>query len=569
MLLLGVKATHDGGVAVIDGDRLLFSLEMEKIGNGSRYSELGDLDLVRGLLADEEIDLADIDRVAVDGWGYGDLPTAWKGERLSLPVAPYREARLGDDSLTPHTFGGLRLGGDTAFDYQSFHHTTGHIMSAYCASPFAGAGQESFVVVWDGGVLPRAYYIRPQQPYIENLGPVFGLLGNVYAVFAMHMEPFTMDDPFMIEAPGGPAERSAYNARRLAVPGKVMAYTALGQARPDLAGIMDRIYAGRPNDVMDRPRPFVKEFVTRILDESAALKPTSADMLATLQQWIGERLVESLRRLREQHPGRAGNLCFAGGCALNIKWNSAIRRSGVFEHVFVPPFPNDSGSAIGAACAAMVTATGRTALEWSSYAGPSLRRSNEGEGYISRRCTIPELADLLYRFDEPIVVLHGRAELGPRALGNRSILAPATDAAMKGILNTIKRREDYRPVSPICLEQRAPEIFDPGTPDPYMLFDHQTRPDWLDRIPAVVHLDGSARLQTVNARQNPVISELLTAYEKLSGVPVLCNTSANYDGRGFFPDVESALEWGRTRYVWSEGTLWQRGEPSIEDPDTE
>lgn len=567
MLFLGVKATHDGGVAVIDGDRLLCSLEMEKIGNGLRYSELGDLDLVRGLLADEGIDLADVDRVAVDGWGYGELATAWKGESLNLPVAPYREARLGDDSLTAHAFGGLRLGGDTVSDYQSFHHTTGHIMSAYCASPFARAGQPSFVLVWDGGVLPRAYYVRPEAPHIENLGPIFGLLGNVYAVFAMHLDPFKMDDPFMIEAAGGAAERGAYNSRRLSVPGKVMAYTALGEARADLAAIMDRIYDSRPDDAMERPRPFVKEFITRFLDESAALEPGSADMLATLQQWIGGRLVESLRLLRDRHPGRAANLCFAGGCALNIKWNSAIRRSGVFDHVFVPPFPNDSGSAIGAACAAMVANSGRIALEWSAYAGPSLRPSAEAEGYISRACGVRELADLLYRFDEPIVVLHGRAELGPRALGNRSILAPATDAAMKASLNAVKRREDYRPVSPICLEARAPEIFDPGTPDPYMLFDHQTRPEWLDRVPAVVHLDGSARLQTVNARQNPVIAELLTEYEKLSGVPVLCNTSANYEGRGFFPDVESALEWGRTRYVWSEGTLWQRADPTIEDPD--
>jgi carbamoyltransferase len=110
-------------------------------------------------------------------------------------------------------------------------------------------------------------------------------------------------------------------------------------------------------------------------------------------------------------------------------------------------------------------------------------------------------------------------------------------------------------VAPICLEDRAPEIFSPGTRDPYMLFDHEVRSGWTQRIPAVVHLDASARLQTVGP-DNPVMFRLLIAYERATGVSVLCNTSANLKGSGFFPDAESAMRWGRTRYVWSEGTLY-------------
>ena len=128
---------------------------------------------------------------------------------------------------------------------------------------------------------------------------------------------------------------------------------------------------------------------------------------------------------------------------------------------------------------------------------------------------------------------------------------------MRDVLNRVKDREAYRPVSPICLEADAPRIFDPGTPDPYMLFEHTVRDNWAGRIPAVVHLDGSSRLQTVNCEQNPTIAAVLTEYALRSGVPVLCNTSANLKGRGFFPDVASALRWGRTRYVWSDGTLWE------------
>lgn len=95
-----------------------------------------------------------------------------------------------------------------------------------------------------------------------------------------------------------------------------------------------------------------------------------------------------------------------------------------------------------------------------------------------------------------------------------------------------------------------------------MLFDHSVRPEWKDRIPAVVHLDGSARLQTVDA-DNPTMHRLLTAYERLTGVPVLCNTSANFKGSGFFPDAASAMRWGQARYVWSEGVLhWTDAAPA-------
>jgi carbamoyltransferase len=109
----------------------------------------------------------------------------------------------------------------------------------------------------------------------------------------------------------------------------------------------------------------------------------------------------------------------------------------------------------------------------------------------------------------------------------------------------------------MCLEERAPEIFDPGTPDPYMLFDHRVRESWVDRIPAVLHLDGTARLQTV--APGSLAYEIVTAYEKRTGIPVLCNTSANYPGKGFFPDVASACKWGGTPFVWSEGVLYRRG----------
>ncbi|MEL6537963.1 MAG: carbamoyltransferase C-terminal domain-containing protein, partial [Bacteroidota bacterium] len=252
------------------------------------------------------------------------------------------------------------------------------------------------------------------------------------------------------------------------------------------------------------------------------------------------------------------NLCMAGGCALNIKWNSAIRNAGFMDEVYVPPFPNDSGSALGMAILEYYRKTGKWDIDWSVYSGPAIEVGDLPAGWEEKDCSLQELAQLLHDTQEPVVFLNGNAELGPRALGNRSIIGAPGEEGMKGILNKIKQREAYRPVSPMCLEHRAPQIFEPGSPDPFMLFDHQIRPEWESKIRAVRHLDNSARLQTISEKHNFTILELLTEYEKISGIPVLCNTSANFKGTGFFPNVQSALEWNGTRFVWSNGILYTK-----------
>jgi carbamoyltransferase len=202
--------------------------------------------------------------------------------------------------------------------------------------------------------------------------------------------------------------------------------------------------------------------------------------------------------------------------------------------------------------------TGQWPLEWSVYSGPGVIANSPAEGWQGRDCSLEALARLLHETGEPVVFLNDKAELGPRALGNRSILAAATSPDMKTTLNEAKKREGYRPVAPICLAERAAEVFLPGIEDPYMLFDHRVRQEWVDRVPAIRHLDGTARVQTVGRHNNPQVYTLLKAYEALSGVPLLCNTSANYNGSGFFPDVYSATNWGGVNYVWCDGQLYQK-----------
>jgi carbamoyltransferase len=137
----------------------------------------------------------------------------------------------------------------------------------------------------------------------------------------------------------------------------------------------------------------------------------------------------------------------------------------------------------------------------------------------------------------------GRSEFGPRALGHRSLLADPRHPANLEKLNDIKGREQFRPVAPMVLAERADEIFADGPiPSPYMLFTHRVRPGWPERIPAVVHVDGSARIQTVDRDAEPLVARMLERFEARTGVPVVVNTSLNTAGRPMVDDPRDALE---------------------------
>jgi carbamoyltransferase len=550
-VVCGIKLTHDGGVAVVDtaGDapRLLFAVEAEKMANRPRHASLTDLALLEDVLALEGVTPDDIDVFVVDGWGRTaqSQGIVTHGARGAVPVrtAPYRQA---DDDAPPfHRYaptGRLELGG-LPRAYFSYRHVEGHVAAAYLTSPAAAEGISSFVLVWDGGVLPELYHLDPEAIGVEYLGPLLHVRGELYSTFVCRLEPFKPDPAW---------DEQRVREFHLSVAGKAMAYAGLGEADEAIIGVMADAMA----DALTAPERAALAFTAAFERRTAGADLAPADVLASFQMFIGRILIEGVRERcrRANHPTR--DLCFAGGCALNIKWNSALRRSGPFDRVWVPPMPNDSGSAMGAACAELLARSDRRPLRWSVYCGPRLRPANVDGGWSRKRCSADELGVLLARTGEPAVALFGRAEIGPRALGHRSILAAPWSATMRDRLNDMKQREPYRPVAPICQETAAPAVFDPGITDPYMLFDHRVRDDWRDRIPAVVHADGTARLQTMSERQCPVTTRILRAFARESGLPVLCNTSANLPGCGVFPDVASCLAWGRIGLVWSDGTLY-------------
>lgn len=551
MRICGIKLTHDGAIAVVEDGRLVFCTEQGKRGNNPRYRSIDNLDAVVLALAEHGLDPQDIDQFVIDGWD-GEIESQFQVLSGAVPItlkgAPYVE-RHAEGLLDSVDGFGLILGGKV-FPYKSYPHVTGHVASAYSTSPFASAGKPAFCLVWDGCIFPRLYYVERRGARL--IGCLFPMIGHAFAAAGLHFGPYKQPN------------RSSWD---LGVAGKLMAYIALGSVDESIVAVFQELYEKRFAADTEQARRYradinnAESSLAAMHDffEASALRLTAKraeDVLASFHVFLERLLVREIAMVLLRHSALPGarNLCVAGGCGLNIKWNSALRATGLFDDVWVPPFPNDSGSAIGAACGAMAAQNGFAPLQWSVYSGPAVQASEIPSDWEAASCSLRELAAILAD-NKPVIFLSGRAELGPRALGGRSILAAATSPAMKDHLNDIKRREHFRPVAPICLEDRAPEIFSPGTPDPYMLFDHQTRAEWRDRVPAIVHLDGSARLQTIPRNSPHKIAELLVEFEELTGIPLLCNTSANLHGRGFFPDAAAACQWGRVEHVWCDGLL--------------
>jgi carbamoyltransferase len=216
------------------------------------------------------------------------------------------------------------------------------------------------------------------------------------------------------------------------------------------------------------------------------------------------------------------NLVLMGGCALNCSANHIALK--YFKNVWVMPNPGDSGSSLGA-----IAANNRRKLNWQ---GPYLGENIEGEYPVENLLTF-------LKKDGIVGVANGRAEFGPRALGNRSLLADPTRNGIKDKVNAIKRRQKFRPFAPVILEQHAAEYFDmPVEVSPYMQFTARCK--FPTKFPAIIHVDGTSRVQTVNKQQHPGLFELLTRWYEETGCPMLLNTSLNVKGFPMVNDEKDA-----------------------------
>jgi carbamoyltransferase len=293
-------------------------------------------------------------------------------------------------------------------------------------------------------------------------------------------------------------------------------------------------------------------FVVERIDWSAMAKarpadgdmtPEHADLAASVQVRLEEVMLD-LARWTYDASGGLSTLTMAGGTALNCVANARIAAEGPFDRVWVQPAAGDSGTALGAALALesrnVPFTTAALGRGWSDdELEAELKRA--ALPYTRPASIAAEAARVLA--DNGIVAWYqGRSEYGPRALGHRSLLAHPGDADTQTRMNDVKGREQFRPIAPMVRASRFGEIFEGVYPSRYMLFVHRVRPEWRDRIPAVVHVDGTARVQTVHEDTEPLVAAMLAEFEQLTGLPVVVNTSLNTAGRPMVDTPREAME---------------------------
>jgi carbamoyltransferase len=249
------------------------------------------------------------------------------------------------------------------------------------------------------------------------------------------------------------------------------------------------------------------------------------DIAASVQEVYEDRLWDFMYSVRQEMP--SPNLVFMGGCALNSKANTMLW--DIFPNVWIMPNPGDAGSSLGAALALYG--------KHISWKGPYLGYDLGGE------YPVDEIFNEIMT-NQIAAVATGKAEYGPRALGNRSILADPRDPNIKDKVNTIKKRELFRPFAPVIMAEHASEWFDMDYESPYMQYTPKClRPE---QIPSVVHVDGTSRVQTVTKEQHPGLYAVLEKFYNKTGVPILLNTSLNIKGQPLLNDEEDILAWEQT-----------------------
>ncbi|MGW0160115.1 carbamoyltransferase family protein [Mycobacterium sp. NPDC003323] len=288
---------------------------------------------------------------------------------------------------------------------------------------------------------------------------------------------------------------------------------------------------------------------TRSAGDGSALarpEPQYADLACSAQLVVEEVLLELVTWLRDRVD--CEHLAMAGGVALNCVANSKIWRRGGFSDVWVQPAAGDSGTALGAALTLAAEAgdtvapmpNARLGRGWTDTEIAAIL--DEADIEYSRPADFAEAVGDALADNALVAWFQGRSEYGPRALGGRSLLADPRRIDNLERLNTVKGREQFRPVAPMVLAERAAEIFTGGPiPSPYMLFVHDVVPHWRDRIPAVTHVDGTARIQTVDD-SDALLHATIGRFAERTGVPVIVNTSFNTAGRPMVDSPQDALE---------------------------
>lgn len=537
MYTLGINAAyHDCSACLVRDGVVIAAAEEERftrIKHGKRPVPFSTWQLpfhaIDYCLREAGIQLADVDHVAYSYDPFILLGEKEKDSTITLPLQPSahasewmspwdplflssivnapRQLASGAPHHLKKRFRDVRH--DGPYQWHFVEHHLAHEASAYLAAPFESCA----VLTMDGrgerattsyGIYAEGRYKRIKQINLPNS------LGLLYESVTDYLGFLHSSDEY-----------------------KVMALASYGQ--PKYASVFRDIVQYKGEGEYEVLPEKWGELLGPARERGAELEQRHFDIARSLQLVLEETVLKMTAWL--QRETGESNLSMAGGVALNCVMNAKVRDAGNFSQVWVQPAAGDAGTSLGAAL--WVDSQQRSAgapRRWQmghAFLGPGFE-DEEIEKLLQysklnyrRVDNVAEEAAALLAENKVIGWFQGRMEFGPRALGARSILASPIDPGMQSHLNQIKDREDFRPVAPVVMEEHAAEWFVNGSVAPFMLFVFDVREDRAERIPAVRHVDGTARVQTVRRTQHPLYYDLLQAFQKRTGVPVLINTSFN------------------------------------------
>jgi carbamoyltransferase len=533
MIILGISAfVHDSAACLVKDGVLVANVEEERL-NRIKHTDAFPVNAINFVLKKGGVRLSDVDVIAFNWNPY----KAAAAELFKLAIAPLIYFQILRNARPPKNLrsiaASLRLKrtieklypGEFRGRINWVDHHLAHAASSYYLSPFNREPADLVVVDGHGeNCSTSVFEVREGRFLLKWQAPTWDSLGILYTTFTnfLGFDMYEEGKTMALASFGRDSFGEAFRA-------------IVGLQPEGRYALLNRKFLGLWNF---SEKGMGKEFGKK-RHRDDPLEQRHFDIACSMQNCIKEAILHVVR-----HAGAVsghGNLCLSGGVFLNCDINREILESGSHDRVFVPPFPSDSGGAAGAALYAAHLCCGETPKPnpgFSPYLGPSFGADEvlgalRGRGSNFRRPEDPGLEAAQALMEHKVIGwFQGGMESGPRALGNRSILANPTSAGIKDHLNAkVKKREHFRPFAPIATKEAALKYFELREPlselTRYMLVTTHVRSEYRDRLPGITHVDGTARIQIVTRESNARMHRLLEEFERLSGYAVLINTSFN------------------------------------------
>ncbi len=546
MLILGLNAFHgDSSACLVRDGQLVAAIEEERLRRIKHWAGFPSQS-IQYCLEEGGVEIGDVDLVAINQDGSSNF---WRKVAYTVQSRPSlklvgdrlrnRSARRGVPELLEEHFGAGGFKGKLV----NVDHHVAHLSSAFHVSPF----ETATVVSVDGfGDFASAAWGKGKGVDISVEGKVHfpHSLGIFYQALTQYLGFPYYGDEYKVMGLAPYGEPKFLDQMREIVRFSDDGSFSLGLEffKHHKEGVSYTWEDGIPT-VATLFTDALEGLLGPARDKSGPLEDKHRDIARSVQAMYEEAFFNLLVNLQKRHGTK--QIALAGGCAMNSVANGKIRRQTDYEKVYVQSAAGDAGGAIGAAIQAWHDVGGKRKFEMQhAYWGPAFDSSYierlllekkpelEAEGCVvekvsdeQRLCQLT--AEAIARGDV-VGWFQGRLEWGPRALGNRSIVCDPRRADMKDILNAkIKRRESFRPFAPSVLEENVSDWFEEDGPVPFMMQVFQIREECRSKIPAVTHVDGSGRLQTVSSKTNPRYHRLINSFNEITGVPMVLNTSFN------------------------------------------